>query len=73
MPRSDQQTFNAEWRRLGISTTPMGEALVALRGQGFLVLQPRRGYPVALLSRQDMQGVFWVMADISAELASLCP
>lgn len=54
---------------LGTSTTPVREAMVTLRGQGFLELQPRRGYKVAPLSRQDVQDVFWVMADISAELA----
>ncbi|HEY0639353.1 MAG TPA: GntR family transcriptional regulator [Pseudonocardiaceae bacterium] len=55
---------------LGISVTPVREALVALRGEGFVQLQPRRGFIVSPLSRVDVQDVFRVQADIAGELAS---
>ena len=55
---------------LGISVTPVREALVALRGEGFVQLQPRRGFVVAPLSRQDVLDVFGIQADIAGELAA---
>ncbi|ACY99887.1 MULTISPECIES: GntR family transcriptional regulator [Thermomonospora] len=54
----------------GISVTPVREALQSLRSQGFVLLEPRRGFVVAPLSRQDVQDLFWVQADIAAELAA---
>lgn len=55
---------------LGISVTPVREALLALRGEGFVHLEPRRGFQVASLSRQDVEDVFGVQADVAAELAA---
>jgi len=55
---------------LGISVTPVREALLALRGEGFVHLEPRRGFQVAPLSRQDVEDVFRVQADVAAELAA---
>lgn len=55
---------------LGISVTPVREALVALRGEGFVQLQPRRGFVVSPLTRVDVQDVFRVQADIAGELAA---
>lgn len=52
----------------GISVTPVREALKTLRGEGFVVLEPRRGFVVAPLSKQDVQDLFWVQAGIAAEL-----
>jgi DNA-binding GntR family transcriptional regulator len=54
----------------GISVTPVREALQSLRSQGFVQLEPRRGFVVAPLSRQDVKDLFWVQADIAAELAA---
>jgi DNA-binding GntR family transcriptional regulator len=55
---------------LGISITPVREALVALRGEGFVQLLPRRGFVVSPLSRMDVQDVFRVQADIAGELSA---
>lgn len=55
---------------LGTSATPVREALLALRGEGFVQLEPRRGFVVAPLSRQDIQDLFFVQATIAAELAA---
>ncbi|GAA3223644.1 GntR family transcriptional regulator [Actinocorallia longicatena] len=54
----------------GISVTPVREALQSLRSEGFVELEPRRGFVVAELSRQDINDLFWVQAVISQELAS---
>ncbi|MBA9001335.1 GntR family transcriptional regulator [Thermomonospora cellulosilytica] len=54
----------------GISVTPVREALQSLRSQGFVQLEPRRGFVVAPLSRQDVADLFWVQAGIAAELAA---
>lgn len=54
----------------GISVTPVREALKTLRSEGFVVLEPRRGFVVAPLSRRDVQDLFWVQAGIAAELTA---
>jgi len=55
---------------LGVSATPVREALHALRGEGFLTFEPRRGFVVAPLSPQDVEDLFLVQADIAGELAA---
>lgn len=54
----------------GISVTPVREALQSLRSEGFVALEPRRGFVVAGLSRQDVKDLFWVLAVIGAELTA---
>jgi len=53
----------------GISVTPVREALQSLRSEGFVQLEPRRGFVVAPLSPRDVTDLFWVQAVIGAELA----
>ncbi|OLT25462.1 hypothetical protein BJF79_12710 [Actinomadura sp. CNU-125] len=53
-----------------ISVTPVREALKSLRAEGFVVLEPRRGFVVAPLSKQDVADLFWVQAGIAAELTA---
>jgi DNA-binding GntR family transcriptional regulator len=55
---------------LGISVTPVREALQSLRSEGFVQLEPRRGFVVVPLSRQDVMDLFWVQATIGGELAA---
>jgi DNA-binding GntR family transcriptional regulator len=55
---------------LGISATPVREGLLALRGEGFVRLEPRRGFVVAALSSQDVRDLFAAEAMIAGELAS---
>jgi DNA-binding GntR family transcriptional regulator len=56
--------------RLGTSVTPVREALVSLRGEGFVVLQPRRGFMVAPFSKQDILDIYQVQAYLAGELAA---
>ncbi|GAA4838134.1 GntR family transcriptional regulator [Saccharopolyspora rosea] len=55
---------------LGVSATPVREALLALRGEGFVELEPRRGFTVAALSRHDVEDAHRVQAGIAGELAA---
>lgn len=55
---------------LGVSVTPVREALLKLRGEGMVQLEPHRGHVVLPLSRQDIQDIFWLQATIATELAA---
>lgn len=55
---------------LDMSVTPVREGMLALRGEGFLDLAPRRGFVVAALSEEDVRDLFWVQAQIAGELAA---
>jgi DNA-binding GntR family transcriptional regulator len=57
-------------KELGISPTPVREGLLALRGEGFVQLEPRRGFVVSPLSRQDVADLFMVTANVAGELAA---
>ena len=54
---------------LGISSTPVRQALVTLRGEGFARLEPRRGFIVADLSEDDILDMYKVQAYVAGELA----
>ncbi|GIH03011.1 GntR family transcriptional regulator [Rhizocola hellebori] len=56
--------------KLGVSITPVREALLILRSEDMVELQPRRGYVVAPLSRQDIEDVFSLQANLAGELAA---
>jgi DNA-binding GntR family transcriptional regulator len=55
---------------LGVSITPVREALRTLRGEGMVQLQPHRGHVVVPLSRGDIEDIFWLQATIANELAA---
>jgi DNA-binding GntR family transcriptional regulator len=55
---------------LGVSITPVREALRTLRGEGMVLLEPHRGHVVAPLSRRDVEDIFWLQATIAKELAA---
>ena len=56
--------------QLGVSITPVREALLTLRGDGMVRLEPRRGYVVLPLSRQDIADIYWLQATMAKELAA---
>jgi DNA-binding GntR family transcriptional regulator len=56
--------------KLGVSVTPVREALLKLRGEGMVQLEPHRGHVVLPLTRQDIQDIFWLQATIAKELAA---
>jgi DNA-binding GntR family transcriptional regulator len=56
--------------QLGVSITPVREALLTLRGEDMVELQPRKGYVVAPLAKQDIADLFQLQGDIAGELAA---
>ena len=54
---------------LGVSITPVREALRTLRGEGMVQLEPNRGHVVAAFTRGDIEDIFWMQATIAAEIA----
>ncbi|WP_231931469.1 GntR family transcriptional regulator [Micromonospora echinospora] len=54
----------------GLSITPVREALLMLRAEDMVELQPRRGHVVAPLSRQDIMDMFGLQGDVAGELAA---
>lgn len=55
---------------LETSITPVREALVALRGEGFVELLPNRGFRVAPLERSDIEDLYQVHAFVAGELTA---
>jgi DNA-binding GntR family transcriptional regulator len=56
--------------QLGVSITPVREALRTLRGEGMVQLEPHRGHVVMPLTRGDIEDIFWLQATIAKELAA---
>lgn len=56
--------------RLGVSATPVREALMLLHGEGAVRWEPRRGFRVVPLTRTDVDDLFAVQAHIAGELAA---
>lgn len=54
---------------LGVSATPVREALVTLRGEGLVEQVPNRGYRVGELCREDIEDIFWLQGTIASKLA----
>ena len=57
-------------RALDMSATPIREALLSLRDQGFLQLHPNRGFAVVKISPRDIADLFLVQAFAAGELAA---
>ncbi|MGE2692012.1 GntR family transcriptional regulator [Mycolicibacterium pulveris] len=55
---------------LGVSVTPVREALLELKGEGLLAQQPRRGFVVLPVTGRDLTDVSNVQAYIGGELAA---
>jgi DNA-binding GntR family transcriptional regulator len=56
--------------QLGVSITPVREALRTLRGEGLVQLEPHRGHVVVPLTRVDVEDIFWLQGMIAKELAA---
>ncbi len=55
---------------VGVSNTPVREGLLTLASEGFVRLEPRRGFVVASFTPQDVHDIFWVQSQIAGELAA---
>jgi DNA-binding GntR family transcriptional regulator len=54
---------------LGVSITPVREALRTLRGEGMVQLEPHRGHVVSAFTRRDIEDIFWLQGTIASQLA----
>ena len=66
----DSVRAEAVGEQLNISTTPVREALQLLRAEGFLELDPGRGFKVAPLNGDDVRDLFVTQSLIAGELAA---
>jgi DNA-binding GntR family transcriptional regulator len=57
-------------RELAVSSTPVREGLLTLQGEGFLRFEPRRGFRVLKLSRQDVKDLYWIQSEIAGEIGA---
>jgi DNA-binding GntR family transcriptional regulator len=55
---------------LGVSATPVREALMILHSEGTVRWEPRRGFRVEPVTRADVVDLFAVQADLAGELAA---
>lgn len=55
--------------RLGVSRSPLREAMPRLEAEGIVVLKPRRGYAVASMEAEDVIEVFELRCLIETDLA----
>lgn len=55
---------------LGVSPTPVREAMMVLQSEGTVQWEPRRGFRVVPLTVQDVKDVFAMQAFIAGELAA---
>jgi DNA-binding GntR family transcriptional regulator len=55
---------------LGVSATPVREALFSLQSEGSVRWEPRRGFRVVNVSEQDVRDLFQVQAYIAGELTA---
>lgn len=55
---------------LGISATPAREGLLLLQTEGFLTIEPRKGFSVTALSSEDIRDVYDAQALLGGELTA---
>lgn len=55
-------------QRLGISRTPLRDALLQLEAEGFVTILPRRGCVVNLLTREEIQELYQVIGALEASV-----
>ncbi|WJY99463.1 HTH-type transcriptional regulator McbR [Corynebacterium hansenii] len=55
-------------RSLGVSVTPVREALLSLQGEGWVSLMPRRGYKVNELNEEDISDLYSLAQFLSTEI-----
>ncbi|MDD7941256.1 GntR family transcriptional regulator [Actinomycetospora lutea] len=56
--------------QLGVSATPVREALMILHSEGVVRWEPRRGFRVQSITARDVEDLFEVQAFIAGELAA---
>ena len=60
--------LNAISRRLGVSRTPLRDALLQLETEGFVTILPRRGCMVNLLTREEIRDLYQLIGSLEASV-----
>lgn len=60
--------LNAISERLGISRTPLREALLRLEQEGFVVIKPRSGITVRVLTEHDIRNLYQMIGALEASV-----
>lgn len=58
--------FNETCRKLGVSRTPLRDALLQLEAEGFVTIYPRRGVVVNGLSLQDIKNYYQIIGALES-------
>jgi len=53
-------------KRLGISKTPLRDALIQLESEGFVIILPRRGFKVKVLTLTDIKNLYEILGALEA-------
>jgi len=62
--------LNSISRKLGISKTPLRDALIQLEAEGFVSILPRRGVLVNKLTRQEIQNIYQIIGSLEASVVT---
>ena len=62
--------LNSISRILGISKTPLRDALIQLEAEGFVSILPRRGVLVNKLTRQEIQDIYQIIGSLEASVVT---
>ena len=61
-------SVNTIIKELGISRTPLREALLLLQEQGFVTIQPQRGVKINVLTLDDVKDIYEILGGIESRV-----
>lgn len=61
-------SVNTMIQELGVSRTPLREALLLLQEQGFVTIQPQRGVKINVLTLDDVQDIYEILGGIESRV-----
>jgi len=62
--------LNSVSRKLGISKTPLRDALIQLEVEGFVSILPRRGVLVNKLTRREIENIYQIIGSLEASVVT---
>ena len=61
-------SVNTIIKELGVSRTPLREALLLLQEQGFVTIQPQRGVKINVLTLEDVKDIYEILGGIESRV-----